>query len=88
MLRKLLKHEFRATARIMLPLYLVLLVTAVGANITTQGLSNSSYQILRLLGALLAMAVASLEDGLENLYDVGRYEVVRDLGRKMRDLDT
>ena len=46
MLRKLLKHEFRATARIMLPLYLVLLVTAVGANITTQGLSNSSYQIL------------------------------------------
>ena len=56
MLRKLLKHEFRATARIMLPLYLVLLVTAVGANITTQGLSNSSYQILRLLGALLAMA--------------------------------
>ena len=36
---------------------------------------------------LLAMADASLEDGLENLYDVGRYEVVRDLGRKMRDLD-
>ena len=36
---------------------------------------------------LLAMADASLEDGLENLYDIGRYEVVRDLGRKMRDLE-
>ena len=29
MLIKLMKHEFRATGRIMLPLYLVLLVTAV-----------------------------------------------------------
>jgi len=28
MLRKLLKHEFRATARIMVPVYLVLLGTA------------------------------------------------------------
>ena len=32
MLRKLLKHEFRATGRIMLPMYLVLLVTALGSN--------------------------------------------------------
>ena len=31
MLRKLLKHEFRATGRIMLPMYLILLVTAVGS---------------------------------------------------------
>ena len=36
MLRKLLKHEFRATGRIMLPLYLVLLATAVGANVSGQ----------------------------------------------------
>lgn len=36
---------------------------------------------------LLGMADASLEDGLENLYDVGRYEVVRELGEKMRRLD-
>lgn len=56
MLRKLLKHEFRATARIMLPLYLILLVTAVGANITSQGLMESPYRILELVGTLLVMA--------------------------------
>ena len=38
MLRKLLKHEFRATARIMVPVYLVLLVTALGANFSTRGI--------------------------------------------------
>ena len=32
MLRKLLKHEFRATGRVMLPLYLVVLLTSVGAS--------------------------------------------------------
>lgn len=47
MLMKLLKHEFRATARIMLPLYLILLATAVGANLSTRGLGD--------LGALLSV---------------------------------
>ena len=56
MLRKLLKHEFRATARIMLPLYLVLLVTAGGANFTTRGLLSTQYKLLDVLGALLVMA--------------------------------
>lgn len=38
MLMKLLKHEFRATARMMLPLYLVMLVLAAGAGFFTDHL--------------------------------------------------
>ena len=56
MLRKLLKHEFRATARVMGPVYLVLLVTALGANLSTRGIMDSSFTILRILGGLLALA--------------------------------
>lgn len=56
MLRKLLKHEFRATARVMGPVYLVLLVTALGANLSTRGIMDSSFTILRILGRLLALA--------------------------------
>lgn len=32
MLRKLLKHEFRATARVMIPLYLITYRSAGGAH--------------------------------------------------------
>lgn len=32
MLRKLLKHEFRATARVMIPLYLITVLLAVLAH--------------------------------------------------------
>nr|WP_326183915.1 hypothetical protein [uncultured Oscillibacter sp.] len=56
MLRKLMKHEFRATGRIMLPLYLVLLVTSFGANLSARGLLNTRYRILDMLGVLLVMA--------------------------------
>lgn len=56
MLSKLMKHEFRATGRIMLPLYLVLLVTAVGANFSTRGLLDTPYRILDVLGVLLVIA--------------------------------
>lgn len=56
MLRKLIKHEFRATARIMGPLYLVLLVAALGANISTRGILKTPYPVLNILGALLVMA--------------------------------
>ena len=56
MLMKLMKHEFRATGRIMLPLYLVLLVTAVGANFTTRGLLSTQYRLLDVLGVLLVTA--------------------------------
>ena len=58
MLRKLLKHEFRATGRVMLPLYLILLATAVGANFSTRGLLETDFQILDILGGLLVVAFA------------------------------
>lgn len=56
MLRKLMKHEFRATGRIMLPLYLILLVTAFAANFSTRGLMDTPYRILDVLGVLLMVA--------------------------------
>lgn len=56
MLRKLLKHEFRATGRIMLPLYLVLLATSVGANLSTRGLLETDNRLLDILGGLLIIA--------------------------------
>lgn len=56
MLRKLMKHEFRATGRIMLPLYLVLLLTSIGANLSARGLLNTRYRVLDVLGVLLVMA--------------------------------
>ena len=56
MLIRLMKHEFRATARIMLPLYLILLVTAVGANLTTRGLLDTGFAVLDMLGVLLITA--------------------------------
>lgn len=58
MLRKLIKHEFRATGRVMLPMYLVLLATAVGANLSTRGILESPYRLLDILGALLVIAFA------------------------------
>ena len=56
MLRKLLKHEFRATGRIMLPMYLILLVTAVGSNLAGRGMLDGRYHILNILGVLIVTA--------------------------------
>lgn len=58
MLRKLLKHEFRATGRIMLPMYLVLLVTALGSNLATRGILETQYRVLDILGGLIIVAFA------------------------------
>ena len=58
MLRKLIKHEFRATGRVMLPLFLVLLVTSVGANFSVRGMLDTRYKVLDVLGSLLVMAFA------------------------------
>ncbi|MCQ2447647.1 MAG: hypothetical protein MJ073_01910 [Oscillibacter sp.] len=55
MLKKLLKHEFRATARTMLPMYLILLVASLGANLTTRGLLETEYPILDTIGVILVM---------------------------------
>ncbi len=56
MLRKLLKHEFRATGRVMLPMYLILLVTAVGSNLAGRGMLDGRSDLLRTLGVLIVMA--------------------------------
>ena len=58
MLRKLLKHEFRATGRIMLPLFLIVLGTAVGANLSVRVLMETSNKVLNILGGLLIAAFA------------------------------
>ena len=56
MLRKLLKHEFRATGRVMLPLFLIVLGTAVGANLSVRVMMDTSNKILNILGGLLVVA--------------------------------
>ena len=55
MLTKLLKHEFRATGRIMLPLYLILLATAAGANLSIRMMESRSV-FLNILAALITLA--------------------------------
>lgn len=55
MLRKLLKHEFRATGRIMLPLFGILLLVSVGANFSIRGMADSDNTLLRTLGVILIM---------------------------------
>lgn len=44
MLSKLLKHEFRATARVMLPVYLVILVLALGTRLTNVWSNAVTYE--------------------------------------------
>lgn len=53
MLRKLLKHEFRATGRIMGPLYLALLIISVCANGSIRILDATDNRLLNVLGGLL-----------------------------------
>ena len=56
MLAKLLKHEFRATGRIMLPIYLILLLTSVGANISSRMLLDMNNKLLNTVGVILMIA--------------------------------
>ena len=64
MLRKLMKHELRASGRIMLPMLLLVLVTAAGANVSTRTLLDSGSTVLVVLGTLFmtafALAIAAL----------------------------
>ncbi len=55
MLRKLIKHELRATGRVMLPLLALELVAAVGGNISTYRLLETSNGVLNTLGIVLLM---------------------------------
>ena len=52
MLTKLLKHEFRATARIMGPLYLVLLAVALGFNFSARLMDSGNF-VLNMLALSL-----------------------------------
>lgn len=56
MLGKLLKHEFRATGRIMGPMYLVLLALALGANLSIRLLDSSGSRLLNILGGIVITA--------------------------------
>ena len=64
MLKKLMKHELRATARLMLPLYLVVLLLAVGARFSVTWFLDASTGnrtmnfILDLLGGLMIVGFA------------------------------
>ncbi len=58
MLTKLMKHEFRATSRIMLPLFLIVLVTSLGAHFSINQIISSGHPILYALGALLLTVLA------------------------------
>ena len=55
---KLMKHEFRATGRIMVPLCLLTLVAAVGGNLATRQLLETDNDLLNVLGVLLMGAFA------------------------------
>ena len=60
MLRKLLKHEFRATARIMLPLYLLVITSAVGVSLSIRfGWSLSDNILVSTLGAVITFLFAA-----------------------------
>lgn len=56
MLRKLLKHEFRATGRVMLPMIIILLATSVAANLSLRYLLDNRAWFLTMLGGLLIAA--------------------------------
>ena len=61
MLRKLMKHEFRATARLMLPLYLAALVLALLSrlgDLATQHIAVSGFNILDLLYGIITVGFA------------------------------
>lgn len=56
MLGKLMKHEFRATARTMLPLFLVVLALSFAARFSARLLENDQSFLLEALGVLVIIA--------------------------------
>ena len=56
MLRKLMKHEFRATGRILLPLFGILLLTALAARFSVGVLLEQQGWLPNLIGGLLLAA--------------------------------
>lgn len=56
MLGKLMKHELRATSRIMLPVFLIVLLTSAGANLSTRTLLEINNSFLNTIGMVLLTA--------------------------------
>jgi hypothetical protein len=56
MLRKLMKHEIRATLRFMLPLFLIVLVLSVPMSLMVHGLGGGTGVLINLLRVLLVTA--------------------------------
>lgn len=56
MLMKLLKHEFRATSRSVLPLMLFVLMTAIGAHFSIAELLDSDVSWIRTIGGIFMAA--------------------------------
>lgn len=53
MLRKLMKHELAATGRVMLPMFALVMLAAVGGNISTYRLLETDNGFFNTLGVLL-----------------------------------
>lgn len=66
MLRKLLKHEFRATGRFMWVIYLAMLVLSVAANVSTRMLDRTDNSILNgiMIMVLVAWVLALIIGGV------------------------
>lgn len=64
MLRKLMKHELRATGRVIVPIILVLLCAALGARFSLTSFLDSKNNVLIVLGSLLAVAYSIAIAGL------------------------
>ena len=60
MLGKLIKHEFRATTRVMLPLFAALLLSAAAANLAVRNLNTELSRILSILNTFVIVIFAVL----------------------------
>ena len=80
MLGKLIKHEFRATGRIMLPICGLLMLLAAAANLATRVLDNSHNSLLNLIGGVIVFAFAL------GLFVVGIAAVILMIQRFYRNL--
>ena len=56
MLRKLMKHELRATGRVMLPMLGLTLLTAVGGNVAVYNMVDGESAVLGMLGVVLLIS--------------------------------
>lgn len=57
---KLMKHEFRATGRTMLPMYLLTLAMALGARVSMRNFLETDNTWLNMIGVLLMMVFVCL----------------------------